>query len=131
MQVMTVDLAYCTAADPLTTHTPRDPDDITRFLAGICGMCPGLRALKITAMRRAVSVDPARMPLQHLALACRELTLAKAAASLGRDAEPGDCSTPASLHFLFVTAPHEAVSPVGRPGRPAWSPCAANKLNAI
>ena len=119
MQVITLDLAYCTAADPLTTHTPRDPEDITRFLAGISGMCPSLRALKVTAMRRAVAVDPTRMPLQHLALACRELTLAKVAKSLGHHVDVEGCSVPASLHFLFVTAPHETVSPIAIPGHPA------------
>ena len=111
---MTVDLAYCTAADPLITHAPEDPHDVTRFIAGMRGMCPGLKALKVTAMRRVVSLDAAQMPWQHLALACRELTLTNAAACAGHDASSGSCSVPASLHFLFITAPQQTVSAARR-----------------
>ena len=114
-----MELAYYTAADPLTTSTPRDPDDITRLLAGIGRLCPGLKALKVTAMRRAVAVDPAQMPLQHLALACRELTLAGATETPGHAVGRGCRSIPASLHFLFVTAPHETVIPRVTPRHPA------------
>ena len=107
---MTVDLAYCTAADPLITHAPEDPHDVTRFIAGMRGMCPGLKALKVTAMRRAVWLDAAQMPWQHLALACRELTLRNAATSPGHDEDLGPCRIPMSLHFLFITAPQQMVS---------------------
>ena len=110
-QVLTVDLAYHKAADPLTTHTPRDSDDITRFLAGITSMCTRLRVLKVTAIRRAVSVDLAQMAVQHLALACKELTLVTATDSPSHSRSSGPCNIPASLHFLFAAAPHPTVSP--------------------
>ena len=115
MQVLTVDLAYHKAADPLNTHTPRDPDDITHFLAAISGMCPRLRALKVTAIRRAVSVDLAQMAVQHLALACKELTLTAAVDTPGQSRSSGPCSIPSSLHFLFAAASHSTVSPGRHP----------------
>ncbi len=105
-----MDLAYHKAADPLNTHTPRDSDDITRFLAGISSMCPRLRVLKVTAIRRAVSVDLAQMAVQHLALACQELTFTAVADSPSHSKSSDRCNIPASLHFLFAAASHPTVS---------------------
>ena len=70
-QVLTVDLAYCSAASPLDTHHPRDSRDVSGFLVFISEAVPGLEALKVTAMRRDVALDVRRMPWRHLALACR------------------------------------------------------------
>ena len=70
-QVITVDLAYCSAANPLDTHQPQDSGDISGFLVFISEAVPGLEALKVTAMRRDVALDVRRMPWRHLALACR------------------------------------------------------------
>ena len=114
MQVMTVDLAYCHHAYRYSSqfHTPQDYDDVTGFIANMRGMCLGLKALKVTAMSRRVSLDVAQMPWQHLAVACRVLTLTNAAACPNHDinSDSSSCSVPASLHFLCAAAPDQTVS---------------------
>lgn len=107
LQVITVDLAYCSAAEPLITHTPGEGADISRLLAFLCNTAPGLTALKVTAMRRDVTVDIRRMPSEHLTLACKQLTL--------RGGQPHQPPSAASLHFLFETAPRETASPASQP----------------
>lgn len=100
-QVVTLDLAYCPASDPLTTHKIRNEDDVSGFLVLMSTVAPSLKALKITAMRRDVVMFADRMPLQHLSLACRQLELRKDTSS----SRPMDATCiPASLHLLFEEA---------------------------
>jgi hypothetical protein len=105
-QVVTLDLAYCLASDPLTTHKVRDEDDISGFLVLMSTVAPSLEVLRVTAMRRDVVVLADRMPLQHLSLACRQLELRKDTSS----SRPTDATCiPASLHLLFEEAWHGTV----------------------
>lgn len=105
-QVVTLDLAYCPASDPLTTHKVRDEDDINGFLVLMSTVAPSLKVLKVTAMRRDVVVFVDQMPLQHLSLACRQLELRNDTSS----SRPMDATCiPASLHLLFEEAWHGTV----------------------
>ena len=105
-QVVTLDLAYCPASDPLTTHKIRNEDDVSGFLVFMSTVAPSLKALKVTAMRRDVVIFADRMPLQHLSLACRQLELSKDTSS----SRPMDATCiPASLHLLFEEASHGTV----------------------
>ena len=107
-----MDLAYCSVADPLSTYTAHSLHDITYFLNYIREMCPRLKALKVSAMRRDVMVNVACMPLQHLALACKTLTITTSAKNVTHDKAQTSFSIPASLHFLFETGTEETVSPI-------------------
>jgi len=59
-------------------------------------------------------IDVARMPLQHLALACKSLTITTSAEKLIHDKAQTSSSIPASLHFLFETGTEETVSLIWR-----------------
>ncbi len=79
VQELDLSLSYTAVWDPIPTYSPSDGDDVSTLL----GQLPALRvlrALRVTALRRAVELPylgfcSCQPQLAHVALACKRLTL--------------------------------------------------------